>query len=305
MMRNHRLHLVCFIGAIWTIPSSSEAQLAGPAFSVGVEVARATQQLLQELPENQRADLEDLLLRSAENAKATATKSSKEAENISKNSRAPTELKQLAIGAKEEQAKSEEKRSEGYLKAATIVRDQNIPDPSIEANLTALESILIASSPTLPICGGKLNFRGDPFQVTWQSTMDDFLSRFGEKLNAIGRIEMVTETYILGPNNVPVKKKVITPVGTGFAISDRHVFTAGHVADIFWEKNQNKLKPKVIGLFFNTGGEYDFECTEANKTAVRTAISSVVKMNWDKDVNGLDYAVLKISDTEAPMASKQ
>lgn len=170
----------------------------------------------------------------------------------------------------------------------------------------ALESLISLVNPTLPLCGNALSYRGTPVQVSWQASLNQFLSRFGDKLPAIGRIEVDVERFIAGADQ---PRRIVTRilVGTGFAISAREVVTAGHVAAQIWNIPTKQLRSSIIAVYFNNGGEYDFQCPTANKSARVTELGKLDDAQYDAtagpETSPIDYAVIEIAPNADPLPS--
>lgn len=163
------------------------------------------------------------------------------------------------------------------------------------------ESIASISNPILPLCGKELTYRGDSNQISWNLTLDKFLSKYGDLLGAVGRIEMDVATYKQGPSG-PEATTVRVKVGTGFAINSNQVVTAGHVAAMFWDFDATHFRDRVRNVYFNPGGEHNFKCPNSIYAAAPRRLAKVSHTRYQPalpaDENLFDYAVLDIAENE-------
>lgn len=225
-------------------------------------------------------------------------------DNIRTNASNPQLAKAAAIAAKEDELVKVQRNLTVIETAKQLVLGSmpSLPPSSLSDVLPdAIESIMIMANPMLPTCGNTMSYRGDASHIGWQAMLDQFMATHGELLRGIGRIEIETEKYVQGQGK-PVKVKVRNTVGSGFAVGSRRIATAGHVAAIFWDQKAQKLKDGVSAVIFNTGGEYEYGCPNANIGSSSIRLGSVVLVRYTPDIpikdSPLDYAVVELASDE-------
>ena len=293
------------LGVAMVMLSASSTAWSQVALTSGIQAA--VNQILENLSAAEQKALTTKIEEQQQATRAKVLVQQTELEKTIRDISNSPEAKAATLDARQTNLRESKKTFAALEGAKRTVQGEAIAKPIAEKlSSNILESILLLSNPSLPLCGEKVSYRGDASQVSWNLTIDKFLTRYGGSLKAVGRIEIEEESYVTGSLE-PKKVLVRTPIGTGFAIGPNRIATAGHVAQRFWDFSAKRVRDSVKGIYFNPGAEHKYNCALATgvPASVRLAGVRSTKYEPSKSVseNLLDFAVLELEKDETPLVT--